>query len=200
MFSIKDTQYDENSKIDLSGYATTATTNQMTLSIEDLKQKVANKLNSNPIDHNHSISQIEQLQQKLDNKLSIPESEETKYSYKTLLKDWDEISYLKDVKVSMLDIAVDKSTSGYVFSVDGSGDLLITFNEVVIAYYVKASQKWYFGEIDLSSFVKNTNEVLKNHYEALMIILDKLGYKDKDTTDGDKVTPVEKVSAVPTEE
>ena len=196
MFSIKDTQYDENSKIDLSGYATTATTNQMTLSIEDLKQKVANKLNSNPIDHNHSISQIEQLQQKLDNKLSIPESEETKYSYKTLLKDWDSISYLKNVKIPVLDIAIDKNTSGYVFNVDASGDLLITFNEIVIAYYDKASQKWYFGEIDLNSFVSKTNEVLKNHYEALMIILDKLGYRDKDTTDGDKVTPVEKVTEV----
>ena len=67
MFSIKDTQYDENSKIDLSGYATTATTNQMTLSIEDLKKKVANKLNSNPIDHNHTISQIDQLEQQLNN-------------------------------------------------------------------------------------------------------------------------------------
>ena len=196
MFSIKDTQYDENSKIDLSGYATTATTNQMTLSIEDLKQKVANKLNSNPIDHNHTISQIEQLQQKLDNKLSIPESEETKYSYKTLLKDWDSIEFLKNVKISVLDIALNKSTSGYVFNVDASGDLLITFNEIVIAYYNKTAQKWFFNEIDLSSFVSKTNEVLKNHYEALMIILDKLGYRDKDITDGDKVTPVEKITEV----
>ena len=191
MFSIKDTQYDENSKIDLSGYATTATTNQMTLSIEDLKQKVANKLNSNPIDHNHSISQIDQLEQQLNNKLSIPESEETKYSYKTLLKDWDEISYLESVKIPKLDIALDKNTSGYVFNVDGSGDLLISYNDIVIAMYNKAKQTWNFNGI---------NDVLKNHYDALMIILDKLGLKDNDETDGDKVSPVEKVSAVPTEE
>ena len=67
MFSIKDTQIDPNTKIDLSGYATTATTDKLTISIENLNKSVANKLNSNPVDHEHSISQINQLQETLNN-------------------------------------------------------------------------------------------------------------------------------------
>ena len=86
MFSIKDTKIDKDSKIDLSGYATTATADKLTISIEDLQQKMANKLNSNPVDHKHTIQQIEQLEQSLNNKLSIPSSDESKYSYNTLLK------------------------------------------------------------------------------------------------------------------
>ena len=180
MFSIKDTKVDPNTKIDLSGYATTATTNNLTISIEDLQKKVANKLDSNPIDHEHTISQIQQLEQTLNNKLSIPSSDETKYSYNTLLKDWDSIPYLKSVKIPTLDIAVDKNTSGYIFNVDSSGDLMITLNDVVIAYFNKGTNSWNLNGI---------NDVLKNHYDAINIIANKLGLKDSDTTDGDKITP-----------
>ena len=38
------------------------------------------------------------------------------------------------------------------------------------------------------------SEVLINHYEVLNIILDKLGLKDADTTDGNKITPTEKTT------
>ena len=192
MFSIKDTQIDPNTKIDLSGYATTATTDKLTISIENLNKSVANKLNSNPVDHEHSISQITQLQEKLDNKLSIPSTDDNKYSYNALLKDWDSIPYLKSVKIPTLDIAVDKNTSGYVFNVDSSGDLMITYNEVVIASYNKASSTWIFNGNDINKFITSTNDVLKNHYDALIIILDKLGLKDSNDTDGDKITPTEK--------
>ena len=192
MFSIKDTQIDPNTKIDLSGYATTATTDKLTISIENLNKSVANKLNSNPVDHEHSISQITQLQETLNNKLSIPSSDASKYSYNALLKDWDSIPYLKSVKIPTLDIAVDKNTSGYVFNVDSSGDLMITYNEVVIASYNKASSTWIFNGNDINKFITSTNDVLKNHYDALLIILDKLGLKDSNDTDGDKITPTEK--------
>ena len=192
MFSIKDTQIDPNTKIDLSGYATTATTDKLTISIENLNKSVANKLNSNPVDHEHSISQITQLQETLNNKLSIPSSDATKYSYNALLKDWDSIPYLKNVKIPTLDIAVDKNTSGYIFNVDSSGDLMITYNEVVIASYNKASSTWIFNGNDINKFITSTNDVLKNHYDALLIILDKLGLKDSNDTDGDKITPTEK--------
>ena len=192
MFSIKDTQIDPNTKIDLSGYATTATTDKLTISIENLNKSVANKLNSNPVDHEHSISQITQLQETLNNKLSIPSSDASKYSYNALLKDWDSIPYLKNVKIPTLDIAVDKNTSGYVFNVDSSGDLMITYNEVVIASYNKASSTWIFNGNDINKFITSTNDVLKNHYDALLIILDKLGLKDSNDTDGDKITPTEK--------
>ena len=203
MFSIKDTHYDENSKIDLSGYATTSTTDKLTISIADLEKSMANKLNSNPVDHKHTINQITQLEQALDNKLSVPTTDDNKYSYNTLLKDWKQIPYLEAVKIPKLDVAVDESTSGYVFNVDKSGDFLITNSDgIVNTFYDKAKGTWFIGETNLNAFISNTNEVLKNHYEALMIILDKLGYKDDDKTDGDKVTPVEKVvlPTFPTEE
>ena len=179
MFSIKDTQIDPNTKIDLSGYATTATTDKLTISIENLNKSVANKLNSNPVDHEHTINQIQQLEQTLNNKLSIPTSDDNKYSYNALLKDWDSIPYLKSVKIPTLDIAVDKNTSGYVFNVDSSGDLMITYNEVVIASYNKAFSTWIFNGNDINKFITSTNDVLKNHYDALIIILDKLGSSPK---------------------
>ena len=186
MFSIKDTKIDKDSKIDLSGYATTATADKLTISITDLQQKVANKLNANPVDHKHPISQIEQLEQTLNNKLSIPSSDENKYSYNTLLSDWQDIPYLNNVKIIKLDVSPNSTSSGYIFSVDATGDLLITNNDVLIAHYNKAAQLWIFNGI---------NDVLANHYEAINIILDKLGLKDADTTDGNKITPTEKENA-----
>ena len=185
MFSIKDTKIDKDSKIDLSGYATTATADKLTISIEDLQQKMANKLNSNPVDHKHTIQQIEQLEQSLNNKLSIPSSDESKYSYNTLLKDWQNIPYLENVKIPQLDISPNSTSSGYIFSVDATGDLLITNNDIVIAQYNKAANKWILNGI---------SDVLINHYEVLNIILDKLGLKDADTTDGNKITPTEKTT------
>ena len=180
MFSIKDTKIDKDSKIDLSGYATTTTADKLTISIEDLQKKVANKLDSNPIDHKHTISQIEQLEQNLNNKLSIPTTEDTKYSYNTLLKDWQNIPYLESVKIPQLDIAIDNNTSGYVFSVDDTGDLLITSNDVLIASYNKANNSWNLNGV---------TDVLKNHYDAINILANKMGLKDSDSTDGNKITP-----------
>ena len=192
MFSIKDTKIDKDSKIDLSGYATTATADKLTISITDLQQKVANKLNANPVDHEHSISQIQQLEQALNNKLSIPSTEANKYSYNTLLSDWQSIPYLNDVKIIKLDVSPNSSSSGYILSVDATGDLLITNNDIVIAQYNKSAQSWILNNTNIKTFITTTNDVLANHYEALNIILDKLGLKDNDTTDGNKITPTEK--------
>ena len=47
---------------------------------------------------------------------------------------------------------------------------------------------------NIKSFITNTNDVLKNHYEALNFILGKLGLEDGDKTDGSKVTPTETVT------
>ena len=192
MFSIKDTKIDKDSKIDLSGYATTATADKLTISITDLQQKVANKLNANPVDHEHSISQIQQLEQALNNKLSIPSTEANKYSYNTLLSDWQSIPYLNDVKIIKLDVSPNSSSSGYILSVDATGDLLITNNDIVIAQYNKSAQSWILNNTNIKTFITTTNDVLANHYEALNIILDKLGLKDADNTDGNKITPTEK--------
>lgn len=134
------------------------------------------------MNHEHTISQITQLEQTLDNKLNIPSSDETKYSYNTLLKDWQSIPYLENVKIPTLDITTDKNTTGYIFNVNSSGDLMISLNDVVIAFYNKAAGTWNLNGI---------NDVLKNHYDALLIILNKLGMTDGDTTDGNNITPTD---------
>lgn len=188
MFSIKDTLIKgEGINIDLSGYATKDSVPAM-VDFENLKEVVNGKLDSNPVNHIHTISQIDQLQESLDNKLSIPSTQDNKYSYNTLLKDWDKIPYLESVKIPSLDIAVDKNTSGYVFSVDSSGDLHITYNGAVIAFYNKGAASWVFGVTVLNNFVEQTNAVLQNHYEAIMYLANKFSLKDSDETDGNKIT------------
>ena len=189
MYSIKDTQIDSNTKIDLSGYATVKTTDQLTVDVTKLQTSVANKLDSNPVDHEHTISQITQLQETLNNKLNIPSTEANKYSYNTLLKDWQSIPYLENVKIPTLDISPDKNTSGYIFSVDSSGDLMLTLGGVVIAFYNKTASRWVFGGTDLTDFLTKTNEVLMNHYQALVILLDKHGYSDLAPDNGAYVEP-----------
>ena len=124
----------------------------------------------------------------------MPSDEDNKYGYNTLLKDWQSIPYLNDVKIIKLSVSPNSTTSGYILSVDTTGDLLITYNEVVIASYNKANQSWILNGNDIKTFITTTNEVLANHYEALNIILDKLGLKDGDSTDGNKITPTEKTT------
>ena len=89
------------------------------------------------------------------------------------------IPYLESVKIPQLDISPNSTSSGYIFNVDDTGDLLITNNDIVIAQYNKAANKWILNGI---------SDVLINHYEVLNIILDKLGLKDSDTTDGNKIS------------
>ena len=173
--------------IDLSGYATKDNVPSL-VDFEKLKEIVNGKLDKEPVNHEHTISQIDQLQESLDNKLSIPSTQDNKYSYSTLLKDWDKIPYLESVKIPSLDIAVDKNTSGYVFSVDSSGDLHITYNGAVIAFYNKGAATWVFGDTVLKNFVEQTNAVLQNHYEAIMYLANKFSLKDSDETDGNKIT------------
>ena len=190
MYSIADSLKTlDNYKIDLSGYATkeeTATKNDL----NELKIIIANKLDSNPINHTHSIQQITELETKLSNKLNVPSTEDTKYSYNTLLKDWSKIPYLENVKIPLLDITNDKTQSGYILSVDSTGDLLITLNDAVIASYNKAAGTWIFNGTDLNNFIKSVNEVMINHYEAIMFILGKFhNYTDSDKTDGNLITP-----------
>ena len=177
----------DNYKIDLSGYATktdTATKSEL----NDLKAIVANKLDSNPVNHTHSIQQITELETKLSNKLNIPSSDESKYSYNTILKDWSKIPYLESVKIPQLDITDDITKSGYILSVDSTGDLLITLNDVVIASYNKAAASWILQGTNLKDFIKSTNEVFQNHYEAIVYLLGLHNLSDTVEGDGTKIT------------
>lgn len=189
MYSIADSlKTIDDFKIDLSGYATKADT-ATKIDLNELKAIVANKLDSNPINHTHSIQQITELETKLSNKLNVPSTEDSKYSYNTLLKDWSKIPYLENVKIPLLDITNDKTQLGYILSVDSTGDLLITLNDAVIASYNKTAGTWIFNGTDLNGFIKAVNNVLQNHYEAINLLASKLNMTDSDTTDGNKWTP-----------
>ena len=190
MYSIADSlKTIDNYKIDLSGYATKTDTVSKS-DLNELKAIVANKLDSNPVNHTHSIQQITELETKLSNKLNVPSTEDSKYSYNTLLKDWSKIPFLENVKVPLLDITNDKTQSGYILSVDSTGDLLITLNDSVIASYNKVAGTWIFNGTDLNSFIKSTNEVLKNHYDTIIYMLEVFhGMTDDNKSDGNLITP-----------
>ena len=190
MYSIADSlKTIDNYKIDLSGYATKTDTVSKS-DLNELKAIVANKLDSNPVNHTHSIQQITELETKLSNKLNVPSTEDSKYSYNTLLKDWSKIPFLENVKVPLLDITNDKTQSGYILTVDSTGDLLITLNDAVICFYNKVAGTWIFNGTDLNSFIKSTNEVLKNHYDTIIYMLEVFhGMTDDNKSDGNLITP-----------
>ena len=187
MFSIGDT-IKGDSKIDLSGYATKADVPSL-VNFEDLKKVVAKKLDSDHVNHQHTINQIEQLSQQLNNKLNIPTSDDSRYSYNTILRDWAEIPYLENVKIPLLEITPDKSSNGYSFNVDATGDLIISYNDVVIASYNKVANTWILNGVNINEFINTTNAVLMNHYEAIMFLANKLNVSDGNTGDGSMITP-----------
>ena len=189
MFSIVDS-IKGDSKIDLSGYATKSDVPSL-VNFEDLKKIVAKKLDGDPVNHEHTISQIQQLNQQLSNKLNIPLSDESRYSYNVLLKDWAKIPFLENVKIPLLEITPDRLTNGYSINVDGSGDLIISYNGVVIASYNKAANSWIINGVNLTEFISTTNAVLSNHYEAIMFLANKLNVSDGNTSDGSMITPTE---------
>ncbi len=187
MFSIADT-IKGDSKIDLSGYATKTDVPTL-VNFEDLKRIVANKLDGNPVNHEHNINQIQQLSQQLNNKLNIPTSDDTRYSYNSILKDWANIPYLENVKIPLLEISQDRLTNGYKINVDNSGDLMISLNDIVIASYNKSANSWIINGVNLNEFITNTNAVLSNHYEAIMFLANKLNVSDENVNDGSMITP-----------
>jgi hypothetical protein len=42
---------------------------------------------------------------------------------------------------------------------------------------------------NLNEYIAKTDAILKNHYEALLLLCEKHGMIDSDGTDGDKVSP-----------
>ena len=65
-------------------------------------------------------------------------------------------------------------------------------NSVVNDLYtiaVPASQKAIALEESFNNYVAKTDVIIKNHYEALLILCQKHGMVDGNTADGDKVTP-----------
>ena len=144
-----------NYMIDLSEYMKKKDAATKT-ELQTLTSIVANKLDVEP-QHKHHIDDIKQLETALTSKYDTGE----KYSYSVILSDSERIPYLEAPKVGLLEVVKDRDTEGYKFYVDdGSGDLMIVFNDVLIGTYVKATGNWILGGI-------NVSETLENHYEAL---------------------------------
>jgi hypothetical protein len=153
-------------RLDLTNYA--LKDNAATkIDIEDLKSKIANKLDKEG-SHQHTIIDIKELTQALDTKLDNTKT----YSYKTLINDIETIPYLQELKTPLLTIAKDKlDDSGYIVNVDATGDLLITLNSVVIASYNKSAGNWILNGVNLNTFIEETKATLKNHYDAITILM-----------------------------
>ena len=156
--------------------------------INTLTAALANKLDATP-QHKHQIDDIKQLQNALDGKLDKGE----RYSHSMILSDVEKIAYIEAPEVGSLKLG------DYTFYVDSaSGDLMITRtvddSSVLIGSYAAAAGKWINDtkiENALNEYIAKTDAVLKNHYDAILLLCQKHGMVDGDTNDGDKVSPVE---------
>ena len=170
-------------KIDLTNYALKEDT-ATKVDLEALKTTVAGKIDKEP-QHHHTIAEVDELQAELNAKYDTSK----KYSYNVILSDSEKIPFLEDTKIINLDITTSKETSGYVMKMDNSsGDFQVLKNNVAIMSYNSALNHWIISGNDLNNFMTNTNDVLKNHYDALVILGNNHSQTDTNPDDGDKIT------------
>ena len=162
--------------------------------LQSLTTVVSGKLDATP-QHKHDIADVKDLREELDSKYDTSK----KYSYNVLLSDSEKIPYLEAPKVLSLEIANKYDAEGYMLYVDDkSGDLMITLNELLIGSYSKAAGKWSFesdnSAIDavdakINEYIAKTDAVLKNHYDALLLLCEKHGMVDGDGDAGNNISP-----------
>ena len=166
--------------------------------LNTLTEILANKLDATP-QHKHDIADVKDLQEELDSKYDTSK----KYSYNVILSDSEKIPYLEAPRVGRIDISCNAGTDGYIFYVDDkSGDLMITLNDVLIGSYSIAAGKWSFEtdttavetKIDsvediINQYIAKTDAVLKNHYDAILLLCQKHGMVDGDGDAGNNIRP-----------
>ena len=167
--------------------------------LNTLTEILANKLDATP-QHKHDIADVKDLQEELDSKYDTSK----KYSYNVILSDSEKIPYLEAPRVGRIDISCNAGTDGYIFYVDpASGDLMITLNDVLIGSYSIAAGKWSFEtdttavetKIDsvediINQYIAKTDAVLKNHYDAILLLCQKHGMVDgEDGDEGNNISP-----------
>ena len=166
--------------------------------ITTLTEILANKLDATP-QHKHDIADVKDLREELDSKYDTSKQ----YSYNVILSDSEKIPYLEAPRVGRIDISCNAGTDGYIFYVDDkSGDLMITLNDVLIGSYSIAAGKWSFEtdttavetKIDsvediINQYIAKTDAVLKNHYDAILLLCQKHGMVDGDGDEGNNITP-----------
>ena len=167
--------------------------------INTLTAALAGKLDATP-QHKHQIDDIKQLQNALDGKLDKGE----RYSHSMILSDVEKIAYIEAPRVKQLDISANNGIDGYIFYVDpASGDLMITLNDVLIGSYSIAAGKWSFetdtSEMEtkinsvediINQYVAKTDAVLKNHYDAILLLCQKHGMVDGDGDGASNISPI----------
>ena len=162
--------------------------------LQSLTTVVAGKLDATP-QHKHDIADVKDLREELDSKYDTSK----KYSYNVILSDSEKIPYLEAPKVLSLEIANKYDAEGYMLYVDDkSGDLMITLNDLLIGSYSKAAGKWSWesdnSAIDavdakINEYIAKTDAVLKNHYDALLLLCEKHGMVDGDGDAGNNISP-----------
>ena len=166
--------------------------------LNTLTEILANKLDATP-QHKHDIADVKDLREELDSKYDTSK----KYSYNVILSDSEKIPYLEAPRVGRIDISCNAGTDGYIFYVDDkSGDLMSTLNDVLIGSYSIAAGKWSFEtdttavetKIDsvediINQYIAKTDAVLKNHYDAILLLCQKHGMVDGDGDEGNNITP-----------
>ena len=137
--------------------------------LNTLTTVVSGKLDVTP-QHKHDISDVKDLQEELNSKYDTSK----KYSYNVILSDSEKIPYFENPVISRLDISADSQVEGYIFYVDEkSGDLMIMLNDVLIGSYSKAAGKWSW-ESALEAKIVAMETVLKNHYDVILAVCEKL--------------------------
>ena len=155
--------------------------------IQILTDVLANKLDAKP-QHTHDMADIDLLQSTFDTKLD-----------KEQIKN---INFITAPRVEKITIRPDSSNDSYSFQIDSSGDLVIMLNDSVIGSYSKMNQKWSFEtdtsgvetkinafETTLNNYITKTDAVLKNHYDAILLLCQKHGMIDSNENDEENITP-----------
>ena len=151
-----------------------------------MKQTIGNKLDKTP-EHTHSISAITELNNQLNDKLSKSKT----YTLNELISTTS-TGTLTDITINdSLKVAPSNNTGPSL--IIEAKDNKIYFNTVngtqeqTLLYYDTATSTVYIKGIAFDQFVTDTNAVLKNHYDAIKIIADKLQLTDTDTNADDNI-------------
>ena len=155
--------------------------------IQILTDVLANKLDAKP-QHTHDMADIDLLQSTFDTKLD-----------KEQIKN---INFITAPRVEKITIRPDSSNDSYSLQIDSSGDLVIMLNDSVIGSYSKINAKWSFEtdtsgvetkinafENTLNNYIAKTDAVLKNHYDAILLLCQKHGMIDSNENDEENITP-----------
>lgn len=130
----------------------------------EVKNELGNKLDMEPI-HTHDITQITELQKILNGKLDSSR----RYGYETLLSNPEDINYLKMLNTDKLTVdgnyLIDTENGNLVIKTN-STDVIARYNGESWALRIKNKDgNWEL--IDINEFIRNVNESLMNHQDAL---------------------------------